>query len=132
MNLLTWLVIAALWIEAAILDIGTKQFEDGYRGVLALRRQIQSNPSDAVDGFCTKRRDSDPGPLRCNLQLTWWQHDQESDPCSANLNFNDIKRAVAHERRYHIVWQCDLQWLPAHWAGQRPWHLPAMTVLLMR
>jgi hypothetical protein len=132
MNSLTWLVIAALWIEAFIFDFGAQQFEAGYREVLALRRRILTSPAAAIDNFCTKRQDSTKGPLRCNLQLTWWQHEQESDPCSGSINGVDLQRAVAHERRYHILWRCDLHWLPESWKGKGSWHLPAMTVTLMR
>ena len=132
MNSLTWLVVAALWIEAFIFDYGSQQFEAGYREVLALRRLILTRPAAAIDNFCTKRQDSPKGPLRCNLRLTWWQHEQESDPCSAVSDLVELQRASAHERRYHIRWQCNLRWLPDSWAGEGYWQLPMMTVTLMR
>ena len=132
MNSLTWLVIAALWIEAFIFDFGVQQFGAGYREVLALRRHILTSPAAAIDNFCTKRQDSPKSPLRCNLQLTWWQHEQESDPCSAGSNLVDLQRSVAHERRYHILWECEFHWLPDSWMGEGSWRLPAMSVTLMR
>jgi hypothetical protein len=132
MNSLTWLVIAALWIEAFIFDFGTQQFEAGYREVLALRRRILTGPAAAIDNFCARRLDPPKGPLRCTLQLTWWQHEKESDPCSAASNLVELQRAVAHERRYHILWRCDFHWLSDRWKGKGSLHLPEMTVTLMR